>query len=203
MNKYLQDWMKELDDLDIHLKMDTDEVVEAFEKQKSSFQSFVSESKDKLEAKINELDLGEKGTELKTKLEELQVQLALGKAETRDAFEEQRKNLTSSLHDATKEYDGLKEKAEGQYKELADEFNELTEKFHTKLDVLRVQFALGKADMQDEMKDKKEEIAQKLAEVRKKSEENKEKAEDKWDDFKGEISEAYGHFKSALKGLFD
>ena len=38
--------------------------------------------------------------------------------------------------------------------------------------------------------------------MRKKTEENKEQAEDKWDDFKGEINEAYDHFKSALKGLF-
>lgn len=202
MNKYLEDWMKELDDLDIHLKMDTDDIADAFEKHKASLQTFVSESKNKLEAKIDELELGEKGQKVRASLEELQVQLALGKAETRDAIEEQCKKLNSSVHEAGKGYDDLKEKAETQYHELADEFNEFVEKFKTKLDVLRLQAALGKADLQDEMKEKKEELTQKLAEVRKKTEENKDKAEDKWDDFKEEIGEAYDHFKGALKGLF-
>ncbi|GEM_PF-1013869 len=202
MNKFMKDWMEELDDLDIHLNLETDEITEAFENQKAKFQSFLTESAAKLDEKAAELKLSEKATNLRSRLEELQLQLALGKAETRDAFEEQREKLDTSLNEAGTEYKAFKEKAEEQYHHLADEFHEVTEKFRTKMEVLRLQYALAKADMKEEFAEKKVEISQKLQELRNKSEADKEKAEDKWDEFKEEISEAYNNFKETLKGLF-
>ena len=60
-----------------------EEIVDAFENQKAKLSGFIDTSREK----VNAMAESEQATRLKTKLEELQVQLALGKAETRDAYE--------------------------------------------------------------------------------------------------------------------
>ncbi|MCB0843969.1 MAG: hypothetical protein KDE26_12005 [Bacteroidetes bacterium] len=202
MNEYLKKWNDELDDLHVDFSIDQEEVVEKFEKHKSSMREYLVDLANKIDEKAKGLDVKDKADNVKAKIEELQVQLALGKAESQDAYEEQKKNLDKKLHEAQKEYEKLKSEGDEKLHHLASDFHSQAEKFKTKMDVFRLHFALGTADAKDELAEKKEELKEKLAEMKKKVEENKEKAEEKWDEFSEELSESYNHFKGAIKNLF-
>lgn len=200
MNRYLEDWHKQLEDLEIHVDLGEEEIIEAFEKQKASFRDFLEKSKESVAELKDEGDSAWQS--LQTKLDELQVQLALGKAETRDAYEEQKEKLDQALHAAQVEADSVAGKVDSQYASIASEFKTKSEGFETQLDLFRLHYALGKAEAREKWDEKKGELRETLAELRRKIDQDKETAEEKWDEFSGEMTEAFGHLKTALKGLF-
>jgi hypothetical protein len=83
-------------------------------------------------------------------LEESRVQLALGKAEAQDKYEEIKKKFNLFIHDSRYKIKGVKEK---------------TEELNTKFDELRVQLALGKADSKEIFKNQKKELLLILHEI--------------------------------------
>ncbi|MBK9593710.1 MAG: hypothetical protein IPO32_20205 [Crocinitomicaceae bacterium] len=85
-----------------------------------------------------------------TELEELQLQLALGKAEAKDKFESMKKRFNTFVHDAE-----LK----------ADDAKEWASDMRTKFDELRVQLALGKAETKDAFEIQRKKINAKMHEI--------------------------------------
>lgn len=83
-------------------------------------------------------------------LEELQLQLALGKAEAKDKFEYLKKRFNLFLHDAE-----LK----------VNEAREFVEETKSKIDELRVQLALGKAETKDVFEAQRKKILAKIHDV--------------------------------------
>jgi hypothetical protein len=87
-----------------------------------------------------------------TKVEELQVQSALGKAELSDKFEELKK-------EARKKYMELKQ-------ELKTGAKDSKEGLQAKLDHLEVQLALGKAETKDELERQKKNLQKTIKELK-------------------------------------
>ena len=193
MNKYLDDWMKELDDLEVQLDLDEGEIAENFEATKSKFHNWIEDVKGKLDS------LEAEGQNLRGKLDHLRVQLALGKADSRDAFEEQKSKIEHAVEDVSNNFRTWEQKAEDT---VGTHLTDLSEDFKAKLDVLRLQYHLGKADAADELNEKRSELKSKLAELKVKAKQEMDEADDKFDAFSEEVSEAYTHIKKALKGLF-
>ncbi|MEZ4773868.1 MAG: hypothetical protein R3D00_11855 [Bacteroidia bacterium] len=198
MNQFLEDWSKELDDLELQISLGEEEIVAAYEKQKAAFTEFVNESK----AKISEMASNDHVQKLRGKLEALQVQLALGKAESLEAYEEQKKRLTESIQEAKDEYETYMSSLGDKKQELSGNLSGKLEQFKTKMDLFHLQFALGKADAKEELKEKQEELTATLATIRAKIDEKKEAAEETWDEFTDEVSEAFDQFKGAMKKFF-
>lgn len=67
----------------------------------------------------------EKATQIKAFLEEMQVQMALGKAEAKEAFEREQKNFQKFLNQQKVEMKKLKEMNEENLTELSQKFNAL------------------------------------------------------------------------------
>jgi ribosomal protein L29 len=97
----LENAKKEIEELSLQFNLGKAEASDKFESVKKDFH-----------AKVNEWKLmgeqlkpvgKEKLQELKTKLEELQVQLALGKAEAKELFQEQKKKIMQSITDLESE----------------------------------------------------------------------------------------------------
>ena len=86
MNRFLKNFDRELDELEVQISLGEKELEDAFEKGKTNFKSFVDEASKTVEGLGNT----EAATNLRTKLDELRVQLALGRAEGKDAFEAQK-----------------------------------------------------------------------------------------------------------------
>jgi hypothetical protein len=84
------------------------------------------------------------------KLEEFQVQTALGKAEAKDNYEEVKKEFNSFIHDS-----------EYQIKAVKENIEDLKAKF----DELRIQLVLGKAETIDAFKKQKKQLLLTLHEI--------------------------------------
>lgn len=195
MNQYLEDWMQELDELEVQVDLGIEDIGDAFEKQKSA----LLESVEHLQEQVKEHTGADK---LRTKLDELRVQLALGKADSQDAYEAQKEKLEGTLSDMKATLHQFTEDADEKFTSLSDRLKQRATQFETKMDLFKVQYALGKAEAKEEWEEKQKEVREKLHHVRTRIDSNKEKAEDHWDEFSEEISEAFGHFKKAVKGLF-
>lgn len=87
----------EIEELAVQYSLGKAEAVDKFEAIKKEVNTKSIEWKEKY-SKLEELGK-EKSIELKTKLETLQVQLALGKAEAKEIYAEQKKKILNSIRD--------------------------------------------------------------------------------------------------------
>tara|TARA_B100000780_G_scaffold278883_2_gene254182 strand:- start:2268 stop:2876 length:609 start_codon:yes stop_codon:yes gene_type:complete len=115
-------------------------------------------------------------------VERLNVQLHLGAADAKDAFEEQKKELESWLQTA-------KSKLKNSDK-IADEN---TQKIQAAIDELKVQAALGKAETKDELEKQQKELSKNIqqlkVEVEKTYKESKETGAELMDELDEELEE--------------
>lgn len=91
-----------------------------------------------------------------TKLEELQLQAALGKAELSDKWEEMKKESREEYHEIKHDVNATIEKG-------GEKWNELK----AKLEHLEVQMALGKAETKEVIEEQRKKINKAIAEVKK------------------------------------
>jgi len=90
-----------------------------------------------------------------TKMEELQLQTALGKAELSDKMEELKKDAKAKVHQFKSEVNSF----------VADN-QENIDKVKGKLEHLELQLALAKADTMDELKEQKKNIEKAMRELK-------------------------------------
>ena len=84
----LEEWKSDIESLQLTLHLGKADASDEFEKQKQNLSKWLTEAKEKL-VEIKD----EKATDLKTKIEELELQAALGKAEGEDELKKQQKNI--------------------------------------------------------------------------------------------------------------
>lgn len=181
----------ELEEFRLQATLGKAEAHDAYEGAKKKFNKYVHLAKQKL-GNIKELTK-EKSLELKAELELLQVWLTLGKAETKEAFEEQRKNISKVLNDIETRIKKNKT-TDMYYAELQMEI----EKFRIKLDILKLQYELRKLGVREEFEEKKKDFSKTLSDIKKQLLKKEEKAESTWEHFRDEISGAYSHFRKAF-----
>ena len=90
-----------------------------------------------------------------TKLEELQVQTALGKAELSEKLEELKKDARTKISQLKVDVNAMAKTGE-----------ETIETIKTKMDHLEVQLALGKAETMEELKEQKKKIASAINDIK-------------------------------------
>lgn len=183
---------QELDELVVQFALGKAEGKEKFEEIKKEFRQRVSEFKKLLDEPV----AGLLTPEARRKIEELEVQLALGKAESKELFEEQKKKILKTLANVEAE---IKEWINSG--KLPADFSHDIEKFKLKLEIIRLKFNLKKFEVKDAFKDKMSEARR---EVEKITNTVKTKLKDgslKYNDFRDEMSLAYKHLKKALNDL--
>jgi hypothetical protein len=126
-------------------------------------------------------------------LERLQVQLALGLAETKELFEDQIKKIHIELSVLESELKNS-EPLNGHAAEMQLEI----EKFKAKVELVSLRFKLKKMISGSNFEQKKIEFHHKMDELKAKISEKENQAKNKWNFFKKEIDEAYAHLKSAF-----
>jgi hypothetical protein len=183
----------ELEEFRLQVALGKAEAHDVYEEAKKSFNKYLYEAKTLLEETKGTAK--KKTTELQAILETLQVQLALGKAETKDAFEAQRKKITKAL-DELEEFIKKNKIANEYYTRLLLEVG----KFRIKLNIIKMRFELNKLEARVEFEDKKKDLSEKLAEIKKRLLKNEAEAEDQWENFREGISDAYSHLKKTFAG---
>lgn len=180
----------DLEELELQFALGKAEAKDRFELLKKKFNSFIQEADDKLD------DASEWMKELRTKLDELRLQLALGKAETKDAFDAQRKKINIKIQEVENyinSHPGLLKI----YDFLIIEF----ERIKVELEILAANFKISSLKTEDSLKKRREEMDKIVSQLKDSLEKHGvgEEKENWSGHFKKEISEAYGHLKSAFK----
>jgi len=199
MNKYLEDWSKQLDEIEVELDMDGLEVADYFEKGKNELKEVVSDLKQKVEG----FSVSDNMNDLRAKMEHLQVQLALGKAESKDAFEDQKGKIDKAITEMGTSLKAWEDSVEEKTDEMTSQARSKAESFQTKLDMMRLHYHLAQADARDALEEKRKSLRTQIHETKTKMAAAAEKEESRWDDVKDELSESFSHLKKAIKSIFD
>ena len=139
--------------------------------------------------------------DVRTELEHLQVQLALGRAETRDAYNEQREKIHDAIERAEAGLNRLEDKVE---EELAGEmatFVRLSNRLRAELEAAEVQFALLRAEARDALDAGRAELEKRIRTLRGELAERGSQAAERLGQFEGEFSAGLGHIRRAFMGL--
>ena len=193
----LKEWKAWIEHLNVQLHLGATETKEEFEIQKKRLGIWINETRLKLK------DLEHAGVKnassLKSNLEALRVQIALGKAESEDALKEQRKKISLGLQEFQRKADEFNDVSELKIKEFAQNTSDQLDDFQTRFDLFRLHFHLGKTDVQEEWDNKKKEISNNLHDLKTRLASKSEDTSEKWDDFSSEMSEAWKHMRKAFK----
>ncbi|TAJ10649.1 MAG: hypothetical protein EPO61_02220 [Nitrospirae bacterium] len=141
--------------------------------------------------------------EVQAKLEHLQVQLALGKADARDTFEEQRTKILKALREFEAAAD---QKLIGAAFEVGWLWEDLVGRASTleaELDALKGRFEVEKAKQQATLESKKQELLAKLQTFKTQLKEKRKVAQAKADTFEIDMREGLDQIKAGFKRLFE
>lgn len=159
-----------------------------YEELKKDYSQYLREAKEKFEQ-------GKEFTqEMRAKYDELLVQLALGKAETLDQFEEQRKKIVTKLHELK-----VAVTTDPTLVWIYTELMLLLEKLEIQLEILRKEWKPATDRLTEEFTAKKAELEEKIAELKIKLMEFS-NLDERVDVFKTEMQKSFEHFKKAFAG---
>jgi hypothetical protein len=141
--------------------------------------------------------------EVQAKLEHLQVQLALGKADARDTFEEQRAKTLKALNEfesiAEQKLKGAAFDSGKVWEDLVDRTSTLEAEF----EVLKDRFEIEKTKQQVTLESKKEELLAKLGSYRDQLKAKRVAAQAKTDVFESDMRQGLDQIKAGVKKLFE
>ena len=142
-------------------------------------------------------------TEVQAKLEQLQVQLALGKADARYTFEEQRTKILKALG----EFESIADqKLQGAAFESGRVWEDLVGRasgLEAELEALKSRFESEKAKQQDTLEAKKQELLTKLQVFKARLKEKRQVVQAKADTFEQDLHEGLDQIKTAFRRLFE
>lgn len=186
-----------VEELEVQLALGKAEAEDWLEREKKNFGTFLEKAKDAVEKADN---IGkEKKEELLTKYEELQVQLALGKAETLEAFEAQK----LKIEDAMKDFQKVVHTVDDELSDIPGLLANIGTQLNSKFEAFEVQFELAKAESQDILEEKKKELSNQLNELKKKLENRNYLTDDQLEGFSKDITSGLSQIKNAFSKLFD
>ncbi len=155
--KHLQ---QEIDELRIQLSLGQADAIDYMEKKKAEFSGFIDETKKQL--KESGKPLTEKLSTAEEKLDELKLQLALGRMESADAYHSQKEKIGTAIDHVQKHLRDFGENVETDLDRARDGFEHHAESFKTKLDAAALNVGAGMMLATDEVKDLFSSISDKL-----------------------------------------
>ncbi len=187
--KRIKGWKSLVDQLQGQLHQGAEEAKDEFENQKKTLTAWLDSVGNKLD-KAKDMG-GEKAQKLKSSVEELRLQAALAKAETKDQIEEQQKKIAEGIHQLKHEISQTYDESKEEFEDIHEKMDEELEGFQTRFDLFRLQLHLGKMETEENWEQKKKDISEKLALLKTKLKTKGKTIEGKWDEFSGEISEGW------------
>lgn len=194
INNGLKKAQQEMEELALQFTLGKVEAADIFEDVKKEFNGKAHEWKQRYESmKVVSLD---RITALKVKFEELQVQLALGRADAKDLFEKQQEKILHAINEMETEI-----KSNPELQEHFEDFKTEMEKFKLKLEILKLKYELKKFEVKGDFKNEMTEARIKIDKIVEKMEGKWDGAKVKYADFGDEIDLAYKHLKKAVGKL--
>lgn len=192
-----------LSDILVKTQQEVDELAVQFALGKAEASDKFEEIKDAARKRFldlrNTLILGAGDKEvhdLRGKLDELELQFALGKAETLDFFEDQRTKISDAMHNIEAELNIQKE-----FGKIKNFYVAEIEDLKLKFDVLKKQFGTKNVDAGIFFKEKMVEAREEIDKLMAKAEDSVDELKEKYEDFTDEIKTAGKHIKKAIDAL--
>ena len=135
---------------------------------------------------MNKLKQNENISKIINAFEHLQIQLALGIAESKETFDEQKKNISNAIKKLESSLT-----IEKSYDELSSLLKLEIEKFKIKLEILNLQYRLKKVNVEQNFETKKTEFISKIEEIKNRIIKKENSGKSKWENFQGEIAESF------------
>lgn len=196
----MKDWKQRLDELELQLTLGVMEGRDAYERQKEKMKSYVEEASRQL-ADMQGLS-EELRTKMRARLEKAQLQFALGRAEGKAAYEEQKTRIDAALNELQDILKNAQAQSDRALKNWSRELANTIQTFRIQLEISRVHFALGKAEANAKTEAYRAEMKEKIQELRARFEAWTDLSEDKLEDFTEELKTSVGHFGKAFQKLF-
>lgn len=181
--------ISELEEFQVQFALGKSEAADVFEEVKKKFHKTIHNGKLKLIAGKKKI------TDLRPEFDELKLQLALGKADSKEAFNEQKKKIFTAISKLEKSFQN---KSKSPVAEVEEKMRHEIEKFRVKVEILRVQFELGKLNAKEDFEKRKQELAHSIAKLKARFEAGKKAAVSRRIERHLEIKEAYKHMKKAF-----
>lgn len=192
VGEHLLQAQQEIDELALQLSLGRAEGKEKFEEVKKEFGRQVSELKSLL-ANQNDQSIN---PQICSRIDDLELQLTLGKADTKERFDIQKDNIVRAITTVEVE---LKE----QWHKIQSPhfFVHEIEKFRLKLEILRLRFGLKKFEIKEGYFTKMALARKEINDLTAGAKDHLTKGKEKYDDFRDEVSLAYRHLKKAVESL--
>lgn len=187
--------------LEAQLTQTREQVLERFEHRKDRLRAVLKQVQMEVQ-KSREIHAQAKITVLK-RLEHLQVQLALGKADTQDLLEEQRRKILESLKEFESSADQTLHEAAFKSGELWEDLVGRTSELHAEVEALKCRFEGEKASQQAVLESTKAEFFSKLHAFKEHLKTKREALQAKVDLVEHDLQEGLDHLKTAFRRLFD
>ena len=200
LDHQLDHWDARLDALEAQIEHGRDEAMERLAAGKKKLTEVSHEIEEKLE---DAADLSaEAAQDIRQDMQSLRVQLALGEAETREAFDEQRDKLRHAMSEAEAKLSVIEHRAEDRMATEMERFVKAADGLQAELEAAEVQYALAKAAARDALAEKRGEFAGRLGELRAKLRAAGEKAEDRLEDLEEELLEDVKSYRDSMVDFF-
>lgn len=197
LQKQFEHWKTELEELNVQLTLGKAEAEDAFEKQKKRFGVWLDQAEEKLDQLEDKSEVYVE--ELKNRLKNLGENMFSSKPSNADEFQEQHQAMGAALTEVEEKLAAAREKGSEAAKSLGQDLENSLTSIRTQLDLFWLKFNLGKADAEDELEKQRKDASHHLEDLKKKMEGWETAAEDRWENFQGEMKEAFHHIRNAFK----
>jgi DNA repair exonuclease SbcCD ATPase subunit len=182
--------------IEAQLSQTREDVISDLEKRQVELQAAVDDLRSKLdETKDEGEDLKQK---IRQTLDHVPVQLALAKAETRDAVEAANKQMREAANHLTSTIDGAVDEG---VKTAGAECVRVADKIQAELEVLSARTGLEKAKARDDYEAQKAKILKNIDSMKTDFRKRRDMTADRLANFEQELSKAHEHVKGAFAKL--
>jgi gas vesicle protein len=201
LDDLLKHWQNKLDEFRLQFSLGKMDAADEFEALKKRYRKYFNSFKQKLD----ELEpaAGKLRDKLKAVLDELEVQLALGKAETKEAFETQKENLRRLMDEATRLTKDLFNENKETLHDWQAMFTDVCDHLAMQLDYLRLYYHLGKKEADQRFESKRKEMEEQLKRVNERLDKLAKAGKEKWNDIYAEMQEAYKALRDNIQQGFE
>ncbi|MDH3379466.1 MAG: hypothetical protein OEQ39_21265 [Gammaproteobacteria bacterium] len=144
---------------------------------------------------------GEAKQEIKSEIDKLQLQLALGKAEARDAYQQQEKAIMDGIAGVEARIARHETELDREWEAAMAEWIREEIALEAELEAAHIQYEMEKAERRAEFAAKKQEIASQINAYRETIADKRRMASDKLGTFEGELSAGMDQIKQAFSNL--
>jgi gas vesicle protein len=189
----LKDWKIQAELLKMQMLLGKKETEIAFEEKKKETSQWLNGISEDIKS------LQRAGQEnlfsLKSKVEDLQMQLSLKEVDSLEQLKEHQKRLNNGLNEVKNELNNNIENGTESIKKWADVTEHKIDQYHSNFELFKLQL---KMDGEEKFEEKRSEVVNKISDYKKSLENLESQTDLKWGNFKKEIGSAWDDVKKAF-----